>query len=110
MIQQIVEKRILVVHISRCERTILTTQRVCEGCVDTPVLVLLECYQNVKVGVGGFKVSDFRPTVLYTNDQIILSGSENALQKTFLSTLDKIMNSYNLSILVEKTKLLLKNN
>lgn len=42
---------------------------------------------------------------LYAHDQVLLSGSDDTLQRSFC-TLNRIINDYNLSIFTEKTKLI----
>ena len=54
----------------------------------------------------GFKLNDFKlSTPLYADDLILLSGSENVLQKAFYA-LDKIINGYNSSISTGKPKVI----
>ena len=55
----------------------------------------------------GFKLNEFDLlTLLYADDQILLSGSENPLQKA-LYALDKIINGYSFSVPTEKTKVII---
>ena len=66
-----------------------------------------QCNQNMEDGADyGFKLSDFElSTLLYGDDQILLFGLENDVQKTFYAY-GKIMNDHNLSIPTETTKLI----
>ena len=90
---------------------ILTTQLVRQGCSVSKIrfnLYLDDAVRTWKMDADcGFKQNDFKLSgLLYTYDHIILSGSENTLQKVYHAP-DKIFNSYNLSTSIERLNYLL---